>query len=125
MHSFFPAFCRPVSFIQYFFLYYLSLFENARQHLISKQKLELKVVLFQITQLYVISSNIKKINSLFIGTNTCFKKYLEKSKRLFVRKTYTTSFKLAAAGSGGLCFLASLSSYLPAAGRLIPPLVTN
>jgi hypothetical protein len=34
----------------------------------------LKVVLFQITQLYVISSNIKKINSLLIGTNTCFKK---------------------------------------------------
>ena len=42
-------------------------------------------------------TNIKKINSLFIGTNTCFKKYLEKSKRLFVRKTYTTSYKLAAA----------------------------
>jgi hypothetical protein len=35
---------------------------------------------------------------LFIGTNTCFKKYLEKSKRLFVRKTYTTSCKLAVAG---------------------------
>jgi hypothetical protein len=42
--------------------------------------------------------NIKKINSLFIGTNTHFKKYLEKSKRLFVKKTYTTSCKLAAAG---------------------------
>ena len=42
--------------------------------------------------------NIKKINSLFIGTNTHFKKYLEKSKRLFVKKTYTTSCKLAGAG---------------------------
>ena len=43
-------------------------------------------------------TNIKKINSLLIGTNTHFNKYLEKSKRLFVRKTYTTSCKLAAAG---------------------------
>jgi len=43
-------------------------------------------------------TNIKKINSLLVGTNTCFKKYLEKSKRLFVRKTYTTSCKLAGAG---------------------------
>ena len=45
-------------------------------------------------------TNIKKINSLLVGTNTCFKKYLEKSKRLFVRKTYTTSCKLAVAGGG-------------------------
>jgi hypothetical protein len=37
---------------------------------------------------------------LFTGINTCFKKYLEKSKRLFVKKTYTTSCKLAGAGSG-------------------------
>jgi hypothetical protein len=44
-------------------------------------------------------ANIKKINSLFTGINTCFKKYLEKSKRLFVKKTYTTSYKLAVAGA--------------------------
>jgi hypothetical protein len=43
----------------------------------------------------MISSNIKKINSLLVGINTCFKDFSEKSKRLFVRKTYTTSCKLA------------------------------
>jgi hypothetical protein len=43
-------------------------------------------------------TNIKKINSLLVGINTHFKDYLEKSKRLFVRKTFTTSCKLAGAG---------------------------
>jgi hypothetical protein len=56
----------------------------------------LKVVLFGITQLYVISSNIKKINSLLVGINTCFKRvFKEKDQGYFQEKTFTTSCKLA------------------------------
>jgi hypothetical protein len=42
--------------------------------------------------------NIKKINSLFTGINTCFKKYIEKIKKTICKKNL--HHWLQASGSG-------------------------
>ena len=45
-------------------------------------------------------ANIKKINSLFTGINTCFKKYLEKIKKTICKKN--PHHWLQASGSGAI-----------------------
>ena len=62
-------------------------FCNYCQPLIPKQKLVLKVVIFRITQLYVISNKYEKNKQLISRYKYSFLKiFYRKVKKLFVRK---------------------------------------